>query len=203
MAEEVQASHTAQRYSSLATAYIELFGDVERAEPEDYHLITHWVQGLNGPVLDAGCGPGQWTHVLHSPEHPATGVDTVPEFIEHATAKFPGCSFQHADITALPFPDETFCAILSWYSIIHTPPQALAEVLKSFARVLEPGGQLLLGFFAGNRVEAFDHKVAQAWYWSPEELSFRLSQEGFEVTDTVVRTNDSTRTHGHLLAIRR
>ncbi|WP_159609418.1 class I SAM-dependent methyltransferase [Glutamicibacter sp. JC586] len=203
MSEDVPVSHTTQRYSSLATAYIQLFGNVERAEPEDYHLITHWVQGLNGPVLDAGCGPGQWTQVLHGPDHPATGVDMVPEFLEHATANFPGCSFQQADIAALPFPDETFSGILSWYSIIHTPPRALTEVLKSFARVLEPGGQLLLGFFAGNRVEAFDHKVAQAWYWSPEELSFRLSQEGFEVTDTVVRTNDSTRTHGHLLAIRR
>lgn len=102
------ADSTARRYSSLAEAYIELFGRVEQAEAEDLELITQWAQEQRGPVLDAGCGPGHWTHVISGPGRPANGVDMVPQFLEHAKSSYPDCTFLQADITSLPFPDDSF-----------------------------------------------------------------------------------------------
>ncbi|WP_334122276.1 class I SAM-dependent methyltransferase [Glutamicibacter sp.] len=200
MATNVPVSGTNQRYSSLAEAYIELFGNVEQAEPEDQELIRQWATRINGPVLDAGCGPGQWTQFLQGPDRPATGIDLVPEFLEFATARYPECTFRQADMAQLPFSDHSFSAILAWYSIIHTPPQELANVLNSLARVLKPGGQLLIGFFAAEQLQPFDHKVAPAWYWPVDELSTLLENAGFIVVDHGTRERPGARRHGHIMA---
>ncbi|WP_347037414.1 class I SAM-dependent methyltransferase [Glutamicibacter halophytocola] len=194
---------TAQCYASLSEAYIELFGRVEQAEPEDRELIARWAQDLAGPVLDAGCGPGQWTHAVASAERPAIGVDMVPEFVKHAAANYPECTFQLADMSALPFPDGSFSGVLSWYSIIHTPPEQLPEVLNSLARVLQPGGALLLGFFAAQKVHPFEHKVAPAWYWPVGELSKLVEAAGFEIVDRGTRDRSGARCHGQIVAQRK
>jgi len=202
MPEIEPSSPTAQRYSSLAKAYIELFGHVEQAESEDQELIARWAQRIQGPVLDAGCGPGQWTHTISSAERPAFGVDMVPEFVGHAAVNYPDCTFLQADMLDLPFPDNSFSGLLSWYSIIHTPPVQLPEVMDSFARVVKPGGQLLLGFFAAGKVHPFEHKVAPAWYWPVRELSVLVEDAGFSIVDHGTRDRTGARRHGQIKAQR-
>ncbi len=39
--------------------------------------------------------------------------------------------------------------VLAWYSLIHHEPSTIQRALGEFARVLRPGGGLLLGFFVG------------------------------------------------------
>ena len=194
------ADSTARRYSSLAEAYIELFGRVEQAEAEDLELITQWAQEQRGPVLDAGCGPGHWTHVISGPGRPATGVDMVPQFLEHAKSSYPDCTFQQADMTSLPFPDDSFSGVLAWYSIIHTPPEDLPSILNSLTRVLKPGGDLLVGFFAAEKIQPFDHKVAPAWYWPVAELSELMANAGFTIIDHATRDRAGARRHGQIVA---
>jgi len=87
-------------------------------------------------VLDAGAGEGQYAQ--HFQRHRYTGVDLgVGD-----TAWNYGRLDAVADLTALPFRDATFHAVLNIVTLEHLrePLAALREV----ARVLKPGGVLLL-----------------------------------------------------------
>jgi SAM-dependent methyltransferase len=53
------------------------------------------------------------------------------------------------DHPALPFPDGRSAGVVLWYSIIHTSPAGQARTFAEAARVLRPGGHLLVGFQAG------------------------------------------------------
>ncbi len=112
-----------------------------------------------------------------------------------------------ASFRALPFEDGSFGGILAWYSLIHTPPADVPAVLAEFARVLRPGGGLLLGFFDGAPREPFAHAIAPAWYWSAEALIELLADAGFAVDGVRRRGREpgeiSARPHADIAAIRR
>ncbi len=167
-------------YSSRAEQYIALFdGDWKTFEDETALVRDHLV-GVDGRVLDLGCGPGHWTAYLHAHGADVTGVDLVPEFIAHARASFPGPEFRLGSMTELDVPDRSVAGILSWYSTIHLPPEELDQVLAEFHRMLVPGGRLVIGFFdSDDTVAAFDHKVLTAYRWPVVEFSARLAKAGF------------------------
>ena len=57
-------------------------------------------------------------------------------------------SFEEGQLDALPFETGVLAGAVCWYSIIYTPPDRLAEAFGELARVLMPGGYLLLAFQA-------------------------------------------------------
>ncbi|WP_291278439.1 class I SAM-dependent methyltransferase, partial [Galactobacter sp.] len=81
-------------YGARADEYIEAVGRIEHAAAADLTLIRAWALGCSGPLLDVGCGPGQWTHWLHDQGAEITGVDPVPEFVERARAAYPDASYR-------------------------------------------------------------------------------------------------------------
>jgi SAM-dependent methyltransferase len=87
-------------------------------------------------VLDAGAGEGQYAE--HFRNHRYTGVDLG---VGDAAWNY-GRLDAVADLTALPFRDATFHAVLNIVTLEHLrePLAALREV----SRVLKPGGVLLL-----------------------------------------------------------
>ncbi|MBD4514950.1 methyltransferase domain-containing protein, partial [Xanthomonas citri pv. citri] len=87
------------------------------------------------------------------------GIDPVPEFIDDARARFPDVAFRVGRAEALDVYDASVGGILAWYSLIHTDPSQLTAVFGEFARVLRPGGSILVGFFAGVDLTRFDHAV--------------------------------------------
>lgn len=63
-----------------------------------------------------------------------------------ARAAYPGITFTLGDIRALPYLKEGFDALVARYSVIHTDPTELPLVVDEFARVLRPGGCVLVEF---------------------------------------------------------
>lgn len=153
-------------------------------------------------MLDAGCGPGQWTGFLSGCGAEARGVDLVPEFVEQARANNPSLSFEVGSFERLGAGSSELGGVLAWYSLIHHKPEEIAVPLAEFARVLRPGGSLLLGFFEGPALEAFDHAVTSAYRWPVAKLSERVAAAGFEVVETHARTAIGQRPHGALAAHR-
>lgn len=163
----------------MAEQYIELFDSSGEVHADDLALIARHLSIRPGAVLDVGCGPGHLTAHLRSLDVDATGIDLVPEFIDHARAAHPDGRFELGSMHQLPLPDSSVAGILAWYSLIHVPPDDLDGVLAELRRAMAPGGTLVAGFFDGDEVVDFAHKVVTAFYWPVDELSARLLRAGF------------------------
>ncbi|MET0420054.1 MAG: class I SAM-dependent methyltransferase [Actinoplanes sp.] len=164
-------------YAALAGAYIGLFGASEQVHPDDLAFIGRHLTGRPGPVLDLGCGPGHITAWLRAAGADATGVDMVAEFIAHARAAHPDGDYRLAN--ALDIADHDVAGILAWFSLIHLPPPEMDGVLAGFRRAMAPHGRLVIGFFDGGEIEAFDHKVVTAYRWPVDAFAERLARAGF------------------------
>ncbi|MBO0981282.1 class I SAM-dependent methyltransferase [Microbacterium sp. SD291] len=150
-------------------------------DARDRALIETWRDVTPGLLLDAGCGPGHWTDLLGHGGREVRGVDLSQQFIASARSRHPHLTFDVGSFRDLPLDDSSAGGILAWYSLIHTPPLDTPAVLAEFARVLVPGGSILIGFFEGEPREPFAHAVAPAWFWSPEALAELLADAGFAV----------------------
>jgi SAM-dependent methyltransferase len=183
---EPSALHdTRAAYDAVAPLYAQRFSNVLEAIPLERALLTAFAELVQahdaGPVADIGCGPGHVTAHLHALGLTAFGIDLSPAMVALARRAHPGLRFDEGSMTALDLADGVLGGILASYSVIHTPPRQLPAVFTEFRRVLEPGGHLLLGFFAGDGPlpQEFDHKVTLAYRWPPDRLAELLRRAGF------------------------
>ncbi|HET7015356.1 MAG TPA: class I SAM-dependent methyltransferase [Streptosporangiaceae bacterium] len=95
-----------------------------------------------GPALDAACGTGRHAAYLASKGHSVIGVDGSAQMLAIAKAKVPGVDFRLADLRALPVQDCAVDLVTISLALTHVPE--LAPVMAEFARVLRPGGHLVI-----------------------------------------------------------
>ena len=200
MTDRVESVRTS--YSDRATEYIAALGSIEHAAAPDLALVERWARNIKGPVLDVGCGPGQWTHYLVGLGIDTEGVDPVSEFIENARETYPGVRYRIGKAESLGVDDASLGGILAWYSLIHTAPEQISTTLTEFARGIHPGGGLALGFFTGPKLEPFEHAITTAYYWPIDLLTAKVEAAGFTVTHIETHTDRTTRPHGAILATR-
>lgn len=190
-------------YSAQADAFDAFTGDIAQTAEIDRTLVATWAERVHGELLDLGCGPGQWTAFLAGLRaEPVRGVDLVPAFVDIARARHPHVRFDVGDARALAVPDAAFGGVLAWYSLIHMPPSDLPAVFAELARVIAPGGTLLIGFFDGPDEEPFPHGVTTAYFWSIMALEDLLVPAGFTVTGFETRRDEGRRPHGSITAVR-
>ncbi|WP_292859917.1 class I SAM-dependent methyltransferase [Microbacterium sp.] len=193
----------ASAYSTRAAEYADALGSMDAVHPSDRQLVDTWARTAAGRVLDAGCGPGHWTDYLRGLGLDVRGIDIAPEFVAHARATYPDTTIDIGDIDAIDERDGSLGGILAWFSTIHHEPSRIPVPLAEFARVLRPGGTLLLGFFHGTEIEPFDHAVIRAYRWPATALSAVLDAAGFDIIETHRRTERGHRDVGAILAERR
>jgi len=136
--------------------------------------------GIDGPVLDAGCGTGGLLAKLFR-AHPALtaiGVEWSAEGATRAARKSPALIVR-GDINALPLADASFAAAVSADVLCHQavhPQRALAEL----HRVLQPGGLLVINMPAYRWLtSAHDLRVHNARRQTATELLAMLRDAGF------------------------
>ncbi len=140
-------------------------------------------------VLDAGCGQG--TPVLSRVRESATavGVDFSRGQLRLAAENVPGVSLVQGDMAALPFADGAFDAVVAHWSLIHVPLADHQTVVDEFARVLRPGGRVLLSEgtseWVGENPDWLGSGVAMEWNVAgPAATREQLRAAGFEVVET-------------------
>jgi SAM-dependent methyltransferase len=92
-------------------------------------------------VLEVGCGEGYGTDLL-AERADIVGIDYDELTIAHAAARYPRATFVRANLAALPFAAASFDAVISMQVVEHVWNHC--EYLAECARVLRPGGRLVL-----------------------------------------------------------
>ncbi|WP_410638134.1 class I SAM-dependent DNA methyltransferase [Amycolatopsis sp. lyj-346] len=197
---------TAAAYDAVAVQYAEFAAEVWDDHPLERAAWTAFADSVRGrgPVADLGCGPGHLTAHLRSLGLDAFGVDLSPAMISLARAAHPDLRFEVGSMAALDRPDASLAGILSWYSVIHTPPVDVPGYFAEFARMLASGGHVLLGCFEsrGGPLTSFDHKVTTAYCWPLDELAGIAAEAGLVEVGRVYREpgpDERPLRHGSLL----
>lgn len=111
-----------------------------RHELRERLLLDLFLSASPGPsVLNAGAGQGSFSLRLARRGFEVTSVDDSPAAVDVLRGRLPG-PIELADVTAMPFADESFDAAVLGEVLEHVPDDAGA--LSEVARVLRPGGVL-------------------------------------------------------------
>jgi SAM-dependent methyltransferase len=98
--------------------------------------------GPGGTAVDAACGTGRLAARLVERGYDVTGVDSSLEMLHQARRRVPGAAFVAGDLQHLPLRDGSVDLLTSGLALTHVP--RLDPVLAEFARVLRPGGTVIL-----------------------------------------------------------
>lgn len=146
----------------------------------------------SSPLLDIGCGRGEWLTLLKENKIPARGIDSNAMFVQQAHE-------QHLDVTendVLPFlinsRDSSFGAITMFQVAEHLPLNILEQVLSHLFRSLVPGGVTIIEI---PNLETL--RVGAGTFWIdpthvrplyPDFLVFLVERAGFTSIRTVAST---------------
>ena len=90
-------------------------------------------------VLEVGCGEGELAERLTATVPEVVAVDQSPRMVELTRVR--GVDAHVADVQQLPFPDDSFDAVLAAWMLYHVPD--LDRGLSEVARVLRPRTRLV------------------------------------------------------------
>jgi ubiquinone/menaquinone biosynthesis C-methylase UbiE len=183
---------TRSSYDAVAVEYDVHFREALAGRPWDRAVLAVFAELVQrrspGPVADIGCGTGHQTAFLHSLSVDVFGVDLSPGMLAVARQEHPGIPFTVGSMLALDLADDCLGGLLAYYSTILVPDDPLSTVLAEFARVLGPGGHLLLAFQVGDEPlrlsEAFGHEIALEFHRRRPEYMVEL----VEAAGLVMRT---------------
>src|SRR5690606_1473861 len=173
-------------------AYYIAFEDDGRGAPEQVKAklkaYKDWLAHLSGsttlPVLDVGCGRGEWLELLEEQGLQAWGVDASPLMVQ-------SCKDRHLQVTCgdvldviATVADQALGAVTLFHIVEHLPFPALYTLIREVARVLEPGGSILIETPNPENVlvgsHTFYHDFTPRNPVTPSALQFLMTYHGLE-----------------------
>jgi SAM-dependent methyltransferase len=116
-----------------------------------------------GLAVDAGCGEGRWTRELRERGFDIVGVDRSEKLLAAAREADPEGRYAQGTLDALPLGDGEASFVLCVNVLPHVVE--LEPAIAELARVLQPGGVLLIGTI---------HPVMEAGLFDEEAGELRL-----------------------------
>jgi ubiquinone/menaquinone biosynthesis C-methylase UbiE len=142
-------------------------------------------------VLDVGCGTGTLAMEVQSRVGRAghvAGIDPSPQQIARArrsaARRHVPIDFQVGVIEQLAFPDQTFDVVFSTLMMHHLPASLKRQGLAEIARVLKPGGRLVIADFKRKQERQGRAARFHAGGSSIQDLAAMVSDAGFSEVDT-------------------
>lgn len=179
-------------YDRLAADYTAHVADELQHKPLDCELLRRFAASVGGSFCDMGCGPGHVTRFLKDAGADVFGLDLSPKMLEQARKLNPGIRFQEGNMLALDLADGSLAGISAFYAIVNLPKDALPVVFREMARVLAPGGRLMLAFHVGDEVlrnnELWGHSLKMDFlFFQPLEIKRQLKEAGLVVDEIIER----------------
>jgi ArsR family transcriptional regulator len=192
------AALDAERRGTLPSSFI---GEMERhySPGRTWESLAHGLTGLLqlGDVLDVGSADGAVATLLAPYCRSLTCVDVSLPMIDAARkrlARFPHARALSADAHVLPFEPSSFDDVLVFHTLTYAEDPA--RVVGECARVLRPGGRLVL-----LSLDAHTHRDLTAPYgerhagFAPDALRTLLDGAGLLVTSCEVVSREAKKPH--------
>ena len=154
----------------------DLFGDT-------FYLWA--VLGLIDPTLavgDFGCGTGQLTETIAPHVRLVVAVDSSTEMLDAARIRLtglPNVDLRKGELEALPLVAEELDAAMMSLVLHYSPDPARA--LSEVARVLKPGGRILIVDMQPHERVEYQQQMGHVWLgFSEKQISRYLTAAGFD-----------------------
>ncbi|MET9328763.1 class I SAM-dependent methyltransferase [Tsukamurella sp. NPDC003166] len=185
-------------YDAMADLYAETFPDPYQF-PIEAHAAAAFAEaaaGRPGRTVDVGCGVGHVAADLAAQGLDVIGVDPSPGMLAHARRLHPHVPFSDGGASLGTLPAGPIAAILARFSLIHVEPSEVRSTVRRWAALVSAGTPVLVAFQAADEPGPpipFDHAVAPAWRWHPDEFSDVMAAAGFDEAWRIVYRDKSYR----------
>ncbi|MEP0706770.1 ArsR/SmtB family transcription factor [Parvibaculum sp.] len=141
-------------------------------------------------VADLGTGTGRMLELFGPMAKSGIGIDLSPEMLALARAQLAQpalqhCSVRQGDLYDLPMQDDTV-DLVTLHMVLHYLDDPAASIAEA-ARVLKPGGRLLIADFAPHELDFLREGHAHRRLgFSQDEVAGWLADAGLEVGETKI-----------------
>ncbi len=162
-------------YDAVAATYAAEISSELAVKPLDRALLQAFAElAKGGLVADIGCGPGHVSAFLAGLELQTIGADLSPEMCSLALRET-GLQTIVADMTSLPLRSASLSGIACMYAVIHLGARDRGTAYSEFARVVRPGGPVLVAFHVSDdQTPPGGTRTLTTWWGRDVELRFHF-----------------------------
>ena len=143
---------TAEDLARQPTAWDNLYNAFEDVQRGSFETIQERLavylgdvpNVLDAPVIDVGCGRGEWLDLLQQKGIRAYGVDNNPEVAKRAGSRGLDVRTEDAIEHLARLGERTVAAVTAFHVAEHLSLDTLIALIDASLRVLRPGGKLIL-----------------------------------------------------------
>jgi len=173
-------AQTIHAYNSTATARCELYRLIL---PTELLLFAPGFFHPGQPTADIGCGSGRDVVWLNEHGFPSIGYDASPAMLAEARTAYPGLDVRAAALPKLAgVPDGAYANVLCSVVLMHLLRKNLGGAVRSLARILQPGGRLLLSYRSSAVATEREADGRLFTAIPPGELTLHLDAAGLRVS---------------------
>lgn len=197
---EVRREKSAAFFSAAANDWDKVRAELFGGNAELLPLLALW--GANWVVGDLGCGTGQIARTVAPFVKRVIGVDSSSAMLEAAKSRKPeNVEYRAGDIEGLPIADGELDVALLFLVLHYVVDPRVA--LREAARVLKPGGRLLVVDMMPHDQEELRETMGHVWPgFSAEQLNGWLSEADFNLAQHIPLPVDARAKGPALFALR-
>ncbi len=144
-----------------------------------------------GPVLEAGCGVGQYVVLFRRRGRAMVGVDWSTDALRRTRAVFPATPLATMDLGQLGLRSGAFAAYIS-LGVVEHDPAGPDRILREARRVLAPGGVLVISVPFVNGVR----RLGASWIRRDNEARSRRGASFYQFAFGRAEFESRLRSHG-------